>query len=87
MEIPLESRQNAKDALAYLTTVGDGRLPGDPTGPEFLEQLADGGSSTKDLLAGMATLVSMLVTIRHRDDNITPQKTLQQLGQELAEDE
>ena len=87
MEIPPKYRQNAKDALAYLTTVGDGRLPGDPTGPEFLKQLADGGSSTKDLLAGMATLVSMLVAIRHRDDNVTPEKTLQELGQDLAEDE
>ena len=85
MEIPPEDRQNAKDALAYLTTVGDGRLPGDTTGAEFLKQLADGGTSSEGLLRGMVTLVSMLVAIRYRDDDVTPEKTLQQLGQALAE--
>ncbi|HEY7053685.1 MAG TPA: hypothetical protein VH496_16350 [Mycobacterium sp.] len=87
MAILPEDRQNAKDALAYLTTVGDGRLPGDPTGAEFLEQLEDGGTSTENLLSGMVTLVSMLVAIRHRDDNVTPANTLQELGQKLAEGE
>jgi hypothetical protein len=86
MVIPPKDRQNAKDALAYLTTV-DGWKPGDQTGADFLKQLADGGTNTEDLLRGMVTLFSMLVEIRHRDDDVTPEKTLQELGQALAEGE
>ncbi|WP_199254452.1 hypothetical protein [Mycolicibacterium mengxianglii] len=87
MEISPENRQDAKDALAYLTSLINQR-PGDTTTPaDILKSLAADGLTMENLLAGMTTLVSMLVAIRARDDQIPGHETFRQLGAYLTEGE
>jgi hypothetical protein len=87
MDISPEDRQRAKDALAYLTSLVH-REPGDTTsGAALLRSLVADGSSLEDLLAGMGTLVSMLVFMRLRDVQIHPEDTLRELGEDLTKGE
>ena len=84
MDIPPKDRQDAKNALAYLASRVNSQPDDTTNGTDLLKAFAADGSSPADLANGMATLVSMLCTIRSFESNKAVAETLQDLGKHLA---
>lgn len=87
MDISPEDRQKAKDALAWVTSVAQRKPEDTRTGADLLKAIVSDGSSLEDLLAGMGTLVSLLVFMRLRDDEVPIDATLRELGEILTRGE
>lgn len=82
--IPPEGRENAKNALAYLTSTRS-RRPDEDGGA--LLKAALGGKNLEDLLAGTVTLASLLLFMRERDSGISVDDSLEELGAILTRGE
>ncbi|WP_304106397.1 hypothetical protein [Mycolicibacterium bacteremicum] len=75
-----EQRQNAKDALAYLTALYYRQPDDTTTADDVLKSLLE-DSDLPSLLAGMTSVAHMLSLIGFRNSNILPSVTLRELGE------
>ncbi len=81
-----DQRENAKNALAYLTALYY-RQPEDTTTADDILKSILTDSDTESLLAGMTSVAHMLSLIGFRNSNILPGETLRELGEILTKGE